>query len=156
VEQRWTRAAAVALVALALAGCTAPAAQDASGTRDTAAREESRDRVRELVATLTGPQADAFAFARVATAAATEGVELIGIESYEAEEAGGAFGSLSFRTPVDPASFPDIDDLPPAFCFQVPFSEAGPVGGGDDDQGGIEDIECPSDAVVVTPPPVEG
>lgn len=140
--------AVVVLGALALAGCTAPAAQDDAPSADTAAREESRDRVTELVASLAAPQPDAFAFARDAAIASAEGVELIGIESYEPETPEGPFGSLSFRTPVDASLFPDAAE---AFCFQAPLAESGPVSV--DGDSFVEDIDCPVDVVEITPPP---
>ncbi|WP_085477802.1 hypothetical protein [Rathayibacter oskolensis] len=123
-----TRGAAALLTVLALAGCTAPPLDESADVAPAAAREESRDRVSALVASLTVPQSDAFAFARAASDPGAEGVELIGIESYEAETPDGPFGSLSFRTPVDPALFPDagVD----AFCFRVPLSAAGPTADG--------------------------
>jgi len=138
----------IAVGALALAGCTAPAAPDAADSADSAAREEARDRVTELVTSLAAPQPDAFAFARDESIASAEGIELIGIESYEPETPGGAFGSLSFRTPVDASLFPDAAE---AFCFQAPLSESGAVAA--DGDGFVEDIDCPADVVEITPPP---
>ncbi|QHC65268.1 hypothetical protein GSU68_00875 [Rathayibacter sp. VKM Ac-2759] len=148
-----TRAAAVLLTVLALAGCTAPAAEEAADTT-AAAREESRDRVTALVESLTGPQADTFGFAREATATAAEGVDLIGIASYDAETPEGAFGTLSFQTPVDATEFPDAGA--DAFCFEVSFAAAGPVANDDSGDGVVRAIDCPPDATAITPPPAEG
>ncbi|MWV48390.1 hypothetical protein GRS96_03745 [Rathayibacter sp. VKM Ac-2803] len=145
-----TRAAAVLLTVLALAGCTAPAAEEPADTA-TAAREESRERVTALVDSLTGPQVDTFGFAREAAAAEAEGVDLIGIASYAAETPEGAFGTLSFRTPVDPTEFPDAGT--DAFCFEVAFAAAGPVASDDSGDGAVGTIDCPADATVITPPP---
>ncbi|KQQ06248.1 MULTISPECIES: hypothetical protein [unclassified Rathayibacter] len=148
-----TRAAAVLLTVLALAGCTAPAPEETADS-SAAAREESRDRVTALVESLTGPQVDTFAFAREASDAGAEGVDLIGIASYDAETPEGAFGTLSFRTPVDATAFPDAGA--DAFCFEVYFSAAGPVASDDSGDGTVGTIECPDDATVITPPPAEG
>lgn len=137
------------LAVFALAGCTAPEA--APTPSDAGARAEARDRVATLVASLA-PQEDSFGFAREATAAAAEGVELIGVESSPAEP-GDAFGSLSFRVAVDASSFPDVTDLPAAYCFLVPFAGSGPAAGAED--GGVEQIDCPADATVITPPPAQ-
>ncbi|TCL82237.1 hypothetical protein EDF43_106247 [Rathayibacter sp. PhB179] len=139
-----------ALAVLALAGCTAPA-PDVVVSNDVAPREESRDRVLALVSSLSGPQADAFGYARLASDQAVEGVDLIGIESYDALSEGGEFGALSFRTPVDAAAFPDVADLPEAYCFRAPFAAAGAVVD-DADGGGVAVIECPADAETITPP----
>lgn len=147
--QTRARVVAVLLSTLALAGCTAPA-EPAAEVSDVAAREESRDRVRELVTSLPVPQDDAFAFARAADAADAEGVELIGIESYEPTTEGGPFGSLTLRTPVDSELFPDAGELPEAFCFQVPLTATGIVA--EDGDGGVEPIDCAEDADVITPP----
>ncbi|QHC57279.1 hypothetical protein [Rathayibacter sp. VKM Ac-2760] len=144
-------ALAATLAVLVLAGCTAPAPTPAVDTSsDVAAREDSRDRVVALVSSLAGPQDDAFGFARLASDQAVEGVDLIGIESYEAQGEDGEFGSLSFRTPVDAASFPDAVDLPEAYCFRAPFAQAGAVL--DDAEGGVAVIDCPADAETITPP----
>ena len=143
-------AIAVALAVLALAGCTAPA-PEVVASNDVAAREESRDRVLALVTSLAGPQDDAFGFARLASDQAVEGVDLIGIESYDALSEGGEFGALSFRTAVDAASFPDVADLPEAYCFRAPFASAGAVTD-DADGGGVSVIDCPADAETITPP----
>ncbi|NQX16965.1 hypothetical protein [Rathayibacter sp. VKM Ac-2857] len=141
---------AATLAVLALAGCTAPAAE-VTVTSDVAAREESRDRVLALVSSLAGPQDDAFGYARLASDQAAEGVDLIGIESYDALSEGGEFGALSFRTPVDAASFPDVADLPEAYCFRAPFAPSGAVVD-DADGGGVAPIDCPADAETITPP----
>lgn len=141
---------AAALAVLALAGCTAPA-PDVEVSNDAAPREESRDRVLALVSSLTGPQDDAFGYARLASEQAVEGVDLIGIESYDATTEGGEFGALSFRAPVDAASFPDVADLPDAYCFRAPFASAGAVVD-DADGGGVAVIDCPADAETITPP----
>lgn len=147
--------ATILLSALALAGCTEPAPTAPEQTDSASllgARDDARERLRTLTASLTGPQEDAFDFARAADAAPVDGVELIGIESYEAPSAEEPFGSLSFRTPVDAAEYPAADDLPGAFCFQVPFASTGAVEG---DFAAVE-IDCPVDAVVITPPADEG
>ncbi|NRG42039.1 hypothetical protein GTU73_00070 [Rathayibacter sp. VKM Ac-2804] len=143
-------AIAAALAVLALAGCTAPA-PEVVASNDVAAREESRDRVLALVSALAGPQDDAFGYARLASDQAVEGVDLIGIESYDALSEGGEFGALSFRTPVDAAAFPDVADLPEAYCFRAPFAAAGAVVD-DADGGGVSVIDCPADAETITPP----
>ncbi|MCM6762891.1 hypothetical protein NB037_10735 [Rathayibacter sp. ZW T2_19] len=150
-RMRTALAATTLLGALALAGCTdpAPAAPERTDSASLlGARDDARERLRSLTAALTGPQDDAFDFARAADAAPVEGVELIGIESYEAPSAEEPFGSLSFRTPVDASEYPEADDVPEAFCFQVPFASTGAVEG---DFAAVE-IDCPADAVVITPP----
>lgn len=146
--------------------------QGASGSEaeaEAAQLESARERVADLARAIGGDRPnDIQGYARAAVAEVSvnaDGIELIGIDEQQPIDEGQSldvskpFGSLDLRVPADAphaASGAQGGDAltPQAFCFRVVFDYYGKVGEWATTDG-VESIDCPADAVAVTPEPDE-
>ncbi|WP_440709043.1 hypothetical protein [Herbiconiux sp. YIM B11900] len=175
-------AAAIAAVALlaGLSGCVGagtwggagegPAAGQGAGgsggadaTAVAAQREAARERVADLARAIGGERPhDIQGYARAAVAEVSvdaDTIELIGIDEQQSLDVAEPFGSLELRVPAGAAEAAsgtpgDSAELPDAYCFRVVFDYYGKVGEWATTDG-VESIDCPADAVPVTPEPDE-
>jgi len=108
-----------------------------------------------LVRAISGARPDdIYGWARAAAAEASADftgdsaeIELIGIDPEQSTDLSEPFGRLDFRVPV-----PQLENAntgaPGAYCFRVALNYYGKIGSSD----GVDPIDCPPDAAVVTPP----
>ena len=138
----------VAVVAIALGGCSqaAPA--------DSAPLAAARASVEDLLHGVAYDRNDDIDFAAraVAELTATSGIRLIGIERVEAAALGDTFGTLELLVPetqvVDNSG---VSRTGGPYCFRVGFDYYGATVV--DDVVATESFDCPADAADVTPPP---
>jgi hypothetical protein len=154
------RALIVVVAAAALTtGCAGPSAERAR------AEQQAQERVAELARDIGDDRAgDLNGYARaVVTATApgsggdAEGIELVGIDEVQSERVDQPYGRLKFRVSapaLDTSAAPAEpgDDAAGPFCFDVEFDYYGKVGEWSTTDG-IDPVDCPTDAVAVTPPP---
>jgi hypothetical protein len=150
----------IALVVLTVTGCAHPTTSlsTGSGSDEHAQELVAQERVAELARDIGAERPediDGWARAAVAGATGASGgesadIELIGIQTRQSVDPNEPFGSLDFRVPVPEREDPSTG-APGAYCFRVEFDYYGKVGTWETSDG-VDPVDCPPDAAIVSPP----
>jgi len=146
----------VCFVAFGSVGCAhSPASSSADEQRqEVIAQERVADLARDISATrpddIDGWARAAVAGATGASAEDSTDIELIGIDAQQSIDPNAPFGRLGFRVPA-PKLENASTEVPGAFCFRVEFNYYGKVGVWETSDG-VDAIDCPDDAAIITPP----